>query len=357
MDLPAPLLEADARLERILARYRLAEHLNPVNAAEARQVWRTGSEAPPLAYAPALWADEALTAIDAVRPPLDHPLGRIVAGAAQEFRLFVLALRERTAAAFDALAVACSWYPEDLGLPDHLRRTAASSERATVSAREMVEVLAAAVRERGHTGWSVRMDPVLASRVLVDAPRREVRVNPRASFRPSDRASLVAHEIDVHVQRSINGGAQPLAVFRNGLPCALATEEGLAIAAEEHAGVSTAHLVDRQAIVAGAVLHARAAGFREVHEVLSDRVGPEAAWAITVRVKRGLADPAAPGVYAKDAVYHIGYTAVRAYLTAGGSLGALYVGKVGIDHPVSEWIAAGWVRAMEPPAFWFSPPG
>lgn len=352
MDLPTPLRDADQRLATVLARYRIAEYLNPLNPAEARAAWRPDEAAPSLRYQPVTWADDALRDLDAVRAPADHPLGVVVNLAVEEFRSFVLALRDRTARAFDALARVHAWYPEHIDAPDRVQADADTPERATVSAVEMATLLQRALTERGMVRWSTRLDPLLSSRVLVDSPRREVRVNPRASFRPSDVFSLVAHEIDVHVQRSVNGDAQSLALFRTGLPGALATEEGLAIVAEERVGVTTGHLLDRQALVAAAVLLAREAGFAEVHRMVSDRVGPEAGWAIALRVKRGLACPGAPGVFAKDAVYHIGYHHVRGWLSAGGSLDTLYVGKVGLHHPVNEWIAAGWVVPQRAPTLW-----
>lgn len=356
MELPAPLREADRRLAGLLNRYRLAEHLNPLNPAEARARWTAGRAAPPFTYAPVPWADEALRALDAVRPPEDHPLGGTIQLAAEEFRFFVLALRDRTAASFHALAEVHGWYPDPIAPPGRLHPSPASYQPARVPASEMLQVLRDALDTRGLQAWSTRLDPILSSRVLVDAPRREVRVNPRASFRDADKATLIAHEIDVHVQRSVNGDVQPLEVFRTGLPGALATEEGLAILAEERAGASTAHLVDRQALVAAAVLLAREAGFAEVHQMLAERVGPEAAWNIALRVKRGLADPAEPGVFAKDAVYHIGYHAVRDWLGAGGRLARLYVGKVATHHPVDAWVDAAWIVPAAAPALWDSGP-
>ncbi len=358
MELSAPLREADQRMALILSRFRLAEHLNPINSAEARAGWRGGHGAPQLLYEPVTWGDEALYALDQVRAPGDHPLGEAVNRIAEEFRAFVVALRDRTEAAFDSLAHIHAWYPEPVDAPARVETNGASTRPASVSATEMKAVLQEALDARGMVGWNTHLDPRLASRVLVDAPRREVRINPRATFRPADTVSLVAHEIDVHVQRSVNGGAQQLAIFATGLPGSLATEEGLAVAAEERVGVSTRHLVDRQALVASAVLLARNTGFAEVHRMLAERVGPEAAWVITVRVKRGLAAPDAPGVFAKDAVYHIGYHAVQAWLAAGGCLASLYVGKVGLHHPVADWITAGWVVPQPAPALWgISPPG
>lgn len=355
MGLPPSVLLADEALHAVLCRYRVAEHLNPVNLPEARAAWGRGKDPPPFAYAPADWADEALRALDAIEPPDDHPIGAEIRAAAGEFGLMVRAVRDRTADAFDALARAAAWYPAPLDAPPRVRPSESSHEPARLTAAHMAEVLREALRARGIEGWVVRFDPVLASRVLVDPPRREVRVNPRASFRASERLALVAHEIDVHVTRAVRGAAQSLFLFRTGLPGALAAEEGLAIHAEQQVGVSHAHVLDRQALVAAAVLRARECGFGELHAWLADVLGPEGAWTVAVRVKRGLHRPEEPGCYAKDAVYHNGYHAVAGWLAAGGRLAELYVGKVALHHPVRAWLDEGWLTAGEVPPIWGHP--
>jgi len=360
MGLPHPVHAADEALHRVVRRYRLAEHLNPVNLPEARAAWGGGADPPPFRYAPAHWADDALRELDGIGAPEDHPLGVELRDAAREFSLMVRAVRDRTAAAFDALARGADWYPAPVQPPDRVRPADTSEGPVSIPAAQMVEVLRAALEARGFRGWSVRFDPVLASRVLVDPPRQEVRVNPRARFREQDRAALVAHEIDVHVTRAVCGARQSLLLFRTGLGGALATEEGLAIHAERQVGVSHDHVLDRQALVAAAVLRARDEGFASLYAWLADVLGPEGAWAVSVRVKRGLARPEEPGCYAKDAVYHNGLHAVADWLHGGGRLSDLYVGKVGLHHPVEEWVREGWVRESEAPAIWrdgFSPPG
>ena len=90
--------------------------------------------------------------------------------------------------------------------------------------------------------------------------------------------------------------------------------------------------------------------------MLAERLGADAAWTIAVRVKRGLAMPGEPGTFAKDAVYHTGYAALREWLAAGGELKQLYVGKVALSHPVAQWIEAGWVYPGVLPPLWLNPP-
>lgn len=352
--LPAELLDADARLHALHAAIRFSRHLNPTNAAEARTAFLAGAEAPPFVYAPAEWADDALDTLDHLRVPLAHPLGVEVAAAAAETRALVVALRDRTAEAFDALTATCGWLPEEEEALGDVPKGASAG--AQVPAEAVLAAFRAALRARGMGDWEVAWDEVMSSRVLVDSARRQVRVNPAARFREPDLVGLVAHEIDVHALRAANGARQPLALFSTGLAGSLATEEGLALVAEERRGALPEGAIARQAHMVEAIRAARGMGFRELHDGLRERLGPASAWGMALRSKRGLARPDLPGAYAKDAVYLVGYRRVRAWLDAGGDAATLWVGKVGVQHPVAGWVAAGWIApAAQVPEVFVTP--
>lgn len=359
--LPTELIEADRALERILAAVRFSRHLNPLNARDARRAFEAGQAEPPFVYLPLPDPAGLRAALRLVRVPHEHPLGELLARGVAEALALVRALSERSAEAFDALAGEAGWYPaEPVEVPEPVADAEGADLGGPVTPTALAETLEGALRARDYRGWVVSFDPVMSARVLVDPRRREVRVDPRARFRTRDLLALVAHEIDVHVARAEAGASQPLRIFATGLVGAGATEEGLALHAEARvAGVSARHL-RRQALVAQAVLDARELGFRELYERLRARSGPELAWNACQRLKRGLARPGEAGVYAKDAIYHLGYVAVAGYLRAGGGLGRLYVGKVSITHPVEDWVRAGWIVLQRVPRLWtdpISPPG
>lgn len=350
--LPEEIVHADARLHAVHAAIRFSAHLNPENIAEARAAFFDGAEAPPFVYARTDWAPDARAALDALVLPTSHPLGREVSAAIAETRALVLALEHREAEPFEALAALCDWLPDDDDPDEVPPPPPAGPAVGEIGADRMLATLRDALRARDLDGWEVGWDPVLASRVLVDATRRAVRVNPAARFRDTDRAGLVAHEIDVHATRGRNGEAQPLRIFSSGLARALLTEEGLAIVAEERVRALSPGFVSRQSLLIRAVRLARTHGFRDLYDALLPHTGRGGAWQIALRVKRGLARPDLPGVYAKDTVYLRGYRRVRAWLDAGGDLRRLYVGKVGVHHPVDAWIRAGWVRPGGVPDMW-----
>lgn len=351
--LPPSLLHADRALHALYERVHFSRHLNPLNGAQARQAFREGRHAPPFSYRPADWADDELRMLDGLRPPLDHPLGQMLAQAIQGSRLFILALRDRTPEAFDALARSADWYPDE-ALLEAARGEQRGRDGAPfdVPATQMVSALRDGLKRRGLAGWRVEEDAVMSARVLVDGAKHLLKVSPRARFRRRDVQRLIVHEVEVHAVRSANGSRQPLLIFSTGLPGSLETEEGLALVAEERAGTASPGTAWRQGVVTRAVQWAREMGFRELHARITEVAGSGLAWGVSERLKRGLARPDLPGVYAKDVVYYKGSRRVRSWLAAGNPVELLYVGKVGLDDPVQRWVEDGLLTLQPvPPVF------
>lgn len=340
--LPEDLRRADAQLAALHLRLAASRHLNPTDEVEARARFLRGGPAR-FRYLPLTDADDLLRGCETIRPPLDHPLGVEVAAARDELFCSIVALRDRTAAAFDALAVASGWYDEAGPAP-----TRATPVRPHDESLVDHDALLAAFRDglaaAGHPDWTVQTDPIMSARVVVDSPRRTLRVNPRAVASQTEVLALVAHEIGVHVGRAAAGARQPLTIFANGLARSLATEEGLALHAEARAVGLPVGASDRLALLAAAGRRAREQGFTGLYRGLEPLLGASGAWTTCVRLKRGLASPEEPGVYAKDRVYWVGWCRVSAWLEAGGDERLLSVGKVSIDHPVAAWIVAGWIN-------------
>jgi len=352
-DIPAPVLRADEEHHRILRAVPFSQHLNPTNTAQARREFLgRRRRCPPFQYKPLRQADDLLRRLDAVDPPRDHPAGALVGRCLDGTRVMIRALRDRTTSAFHTMAEAGGWYPDagllSLRFPSPPRET----EPLDVPASKLIAELREALAARQMDDWQVLEDRIMSARVLVDGAKHLLRVNPDSRFRARDLRRLVVHEIDVHAWRTRNGRAQPLHCFATGLPGSLATEEGLAMQAEQRAGLSSPGVLQRQVDVVHAIEHARQAGFREVYENLVPRVGPGLAWGICLRIKRGLAHPDHPGVYAKDSVYLRGWRDVGRWLDAGGDIARLYVGKVGLDDPVADWLAQGWLRPQPLPPVW-----
>ena len=348
--IPPIILHVDRELHTLYERVPFSRYLNPLNAREARRAFRAGADVPPLRYHEATWADRELKALDALQPPEDHPLGLILARAIRGTSLFIRALRDRSVDAFDALAVHSGWYPDAETL--HAARgeePARDQAPFALSAKDMTLALEDALRERGLADWRIESDPVMSARVLVDGAKRLLRVSPAATFRERDINRLVVHEVEVHAIRSANGRNQPLRIFSTGLPGSLETEEGLALYAEELSGSSSPGTAWRQGVVVQAVDWARRMGFRELYDAIAETAGPGLAWGVAERLKRGLADPGSPGVYAKDIVYYRGHRKVKEWVESGNPVSHLYVGKVGVEDPVADWLDAGLITLQPVP--------
>ena len=353
MEIPEPVRAADEALYALLRRVAFSRHLNPVNGTQVLRQFKRNQEPPCFEYEPLENADALKRELDSIMPGADHPAGELVCKAIASVHRLIHALDVRSADAFDAMNEAADWYPDSELLAGEY--TAGSpSGPVDVSASELINHFRLAFQARGMSDWRITEDEVMSARVLVDSAKRLVRVNPKSMFRHNDLSRLVVHEIDVHARRATNGEKQPLWCFVTGLPGSLATEEGLAMVAEETSGTASPGVLARQAEVVWAIDQARSMGFRELYYSLCGRVGPGLAWGICVRVKRGLSHPEEPGVYAKDSVYLAGRNKVRKWLDTGGDIQSLYVGKVGIEDPVSDWLDQGWVQPQPVPALWSS---
>jgi hypothetical protein len=351
--IPDQILEADKALYSLLQQVAFSRHLNPTNARAARRAFLRGCEAPPFAYLPLEDADSLRVQLDKIQPPRDHPAGALVGECIDGVALLITALHTRSAADFDRLNLNSGWYPDETTLAASYPADS-PTEPLDVGAAELIAHFECAFDARKMADWHIETDEVMSARVLVDSAKKLIRINPKSNFRAADLTRLVVHEIDVHVQRATNGERQPLRCFVTGLPGSLATEEGLAMVAEECSGTASPGALARQAEVCRAISLARHLGFRDLYADLCERVSPGLAWGICLRIKRGLDDPSKPGVYAKDTVYLVGRNKVRAWLDAGGDIHELYVGKVSVDHPVADWLKQGWLKAGHVPALWSS---
>ncbi len=351
MSLPTELLHADALYQRLLAEIPFPRYLNPLNGSEARRAFFQGAEAPPFQYATAD-LDEVGVLLRATPVPTSHPFGPLVQQAFDGLILLCEALMDRSGERFDRINLAADWYPRPEDLREDIPDPDPAPDTPMIPAGEMMLVLQRAMRRWGLDDWRIELDPVMSSRIMVESSKRLIHVNPVAHFRRSDLRGMVAHEIGVHGLRAAAGMTQPLLLFGTGLPGAGTTEEGLAICSEERVGALGEGFERRQLALHRAVMHARSAGFREVYAETSKEVGAGVAYSICARIKRGLGDAGLAGVYAKDTVYLRGYRDVSRWLAAGGDLSWLYTGKVGISHPIGDWIAEGLLRPGVAPGFW-----
>lgn len=214
--------------------------------------------------------------------------------------------------------------------PQHL----AFLEKAQLMRTETIDGQGAAAQFAAHLQhyrlpWTVELQEQQTARVKV---RRSGKILIRQDgvFNPKRIADIMAHEIDVHVLRSMNAQQQPYLIFQRGTAGYLSTEEGLATLAKKT--VSQFKYLCSAALYLVAVDLATKYSFVDTYAALRDlAVQPERAFNLTLRAKRGLSDTALPGAFCKDALYFSGTLAVGRFILKGGDVKKLYYGKIGVD--------------------------
>lgn len=140
--------------------------------------------------------------------------------------------------------------------------------------------------------------------------------------------ALIQHEIGTHLVTYHNGRAQRLAHLSSGFAGYEALQEGLAVLAEYLAGGLSR---TRLRIIAARVLAVKyllsGASFVDTFRQLQREVGLDSpsAFSVSMRVYRS-------GGLTKDAIYLRGLGQALGYLSGGGKVEDLFVGKVAIHH-------------------------
>jgi uncharacterized protein (TIGR02421 family) len=146
--------------------------------------------------------------------------------------------------------------------------------------------------------------------------------------RRSRAEALIQHEVGTHVLTYYNGKAQPLKQLYAGTPGYEDLQEGLAVMAEYLVGgLSIGRLRTLAARVVAVKSMLQGAGFIDTFRLLHKEWNfeAEAAFSLTTRIYRG-------GGLTKDAVYLKGLIELLKYLSSGGRLEPLLIGKIRQDY-------------------------
>ena len=334
----APALQVDAGLTEIERRVDLLLNLTPVNAAEAwadfeRSDFGTSPtlRLRPLGFEPDLVRRDLYDLeIENVTDPALHLLFK---AKRDEIARQVTALEDRdtTRFVYASLQLYGGVAPPLVSAAEELLELIPGQAPSTKSVTAGVFAEAALAEVERYRA----VYPEFPSRVEVREDISELMVSfgrlliPEAATIRADRVeALLHHEVGTHVVTYENGARQPLSVFTIGLPGYDETQEGLAVLAEYLTGgldprrlrVLAARVVAIAAMLDGAE-------FLEIFESLRNDRGIPArtAWSIAIRVVVG-------GGSVKDAIYLRGITRLLDLLAEGGSLDALFVGKLALDH-------------------------
>ncbi|NQU79815.1 DUF1704 domain-containing protein [Candidatus Woesearchaeota archaeon] len=271
---------------------------------------------------------DALHAID----EHDSPLGNLIN---QKRNIFIdkcEMLKNRGSSRFTIFAKKIYGVPSR----DVLERSVSFLSLESIKEKKTIGSLEAAARiqaELNHYGFDYKVDQKqMSASAMVIVSKRKVYVRDNFNYSENFVRRLVIHEIGTHVLRAENGREQPFMIFFHGMPKYLNTEEGLAVVNEERFGLLNKENMKNYAARAVAVKMAMNRSFSDIFRYLLTFFNPATAFRIATRAKRGLSDTSKPGGCPKDYVYIDGYIKVKDFISNGGNINDLYIGKVGIEH-------------------------
>lgn len=246
------------------------------------------------------------------------PLERLLAEERDTLLLHLETLRRRAGdpAAFAEIAVRAFGRPTDDDLRaarDAIANTAPRERQQWRPAEELAAMARAHLDAFGLANWRVEIEPHLLSVLKVETANRLVQLKAGVEFDELDVVSLLRHEIEGHAVRAENGYRLGHAFLGTGVGDETELDEGIAVYLEEkHGGFVGRRRLEVCARVVAADLALRgdfASAYDEL-EALAPAIGRDLLFQMVARVKRGLADSAAPGGWPKDALYYAGYRKV-----------------------------------------------
>lgn len=330
-------LRVDRELEEIQASYDLLELLRPINLDEAWEEFRSGGyeDEPHFEY-PGIPVDpsglrERLHALDFSGID-DSSLLYFLTAKRDELELELRLLGTRNRATF--LAGSIRLYgpvqQELLRAAEEILESVDSGDGARAGemlSSEEVRGLVDAELEHYHS-----MDSSFSAQVRVRSDHEGFVAEegdllfPEDIELPARRArALVQHEIGVHIVTYHNGVKQPLRLLRSGLSSYDELQEAFGALSEHLVGGLTAA---RMRTLAARVLAARMTEHRthfvDIFRRLTREYGfsDSGAFHITARVHQS-------GGFTRDQIYLRGLRYLLNYLSSGGELKPLYLGKLG----------------------------
>jgi hypothetical protein len=145
--------------------------------------------------------------------------------------------------------------------------------------------------------------------------------------------SIIAHEIEGHYLRKINGRKSPFSIMSRWASRYIETDEGIAIYNQNRfitpQDKKYYSIYERYYFAGFALKHSYRRLIKHLAEFYNNDY--ERVFAYMLRLKRWFADPSKEWVFMKDVVYVNGFLSVESYLDAWGSLEDLYIWKLHLD--------------------------
>lgn len=203
-------------------------------------------------------------------------------------------------------------------------------ENEDITAEKAKEKFEKVFEKYGLRNWKVKLKKEMVTDCV--AGKNNIMFIREDSFFSERRLeNLIIHEIETHILTAENGKNQPFEIFNRGLADYLVTQEGLAMYnVSKQTKKSIKDNFRALALVIAANIAAKSSFVETFEKILSYGIPIDQAVRITLKVKRGLADTGGAGAFTKDILYYKGFKEVYEFVTNGGKIKELYIGKLNI---------------------------
>lgn len=326
--------ELDVELADIDSSIKLLAHLRPENIAQEKEIFLAHpSYNPHFEYKPLRFDPNNLYArLRRLEFP-DTPIGLLLRKKADEVQRKIQLIEARGSDHFTVQSVYLYDAPDEKLLNEAIAEVSHMPKEfkksgTVLTSKEAKKQFEQAIKDFGLKSWSVKIKKEMVADALA-GKENSVLLRADATFTPERLKGTIAHEIETHVFRAMNGALQPYKIFQRGLAGYLTTEEGLAIYNQERTESSETEKKYWPASSVIGIYKALRGSFLDVfHEVMHQGFDAERAWKVAIKAKRGLIDTSKPGAFTKDFVYFKGHREILDFVKNGGSIKDLYYGKI-----------------------------
>lgn len=333
------LLSYDERLTAIDQQIALLYYLRPTNLAEEKKkFFENPKYNPQFRYRKLKFdANDLLSDLDTIYIDANLPGADIFIDKKKEIKRKLEFLASRGAQDFTEKSQALYAIPDKallaLAEDEAEKFVVENSAVENISSTDLVQIFQKKFTELGIQEWSSKESDIISD-CLAQKKKQQILVRQGARFSAEHAEKLILHELMTHALTNINGEKQIYNILRMGTANFLETQEGLAIYNQTHfANPPREDGASKSALIYTVICYALNKSFAQTFAFLKKKDLPDnLAWQLTLRAKRGLGDTAKPGAFTKDLLYFQGYRQVSEFITNGGNLSRLYIGKFDLRY-------------------------
>ncbi len=199
------------------------------------------------------------------------------------------------------------------------------------SMKDSIEVLQDFLEKHNLGFWDIKILEDSVADIQV-TKKEKILIKNGAKFQKNRLEALLVHEIGTHVFRFENGKRQPLRILERGTANYLQTEEGLAVWNQNNLNLDLGNKYLNPALLVVGIYMGERLNFSDLYYYLKEtfEITDDLAWKICVKVKRGLNDTTIKTSFTKDLIYFTGNQEIEKFVSKGGTIADLYIGKITI---------------------------